>query len=67
MDIGKVRGVGVASGLTGLRQVVSWFAAPPGGAEKDGDWAGAGLPVCRIKNKFALGSISEVCRGRGRG
>ncbi len=53
-------------GLTGLRQVVSWFAAPQGGAEKGAagsDSADAGLPVCRIKNKFALGA--EVGEGWG--
>jgi hypothetical protein len=45
--------------LKGLWQAVSWFAESPSGAGKaraaDG-WAGAGLPVCRIKNKFALGA-----------
>jgi hypothetical protein len=39
--------------------VASWFAALPSGEEKApaGDnWVSAGLPVCRIKNKFALGA-----------
>jgi hypothetical protein len=52
----------VESGLNWLRQVVSWFPALPNGAGRGAeadDWAGAGLPVCRIKNKFALGA--EVC------
>ena len=41
-------------------QVVSWFSVLQGrGAGKGAvgdDWAGAGLPVCRIKNKFAIGA-----------
>jgi hypothetical protein len=49
----------MVSRLNGLRQVASWFSSPlcvPGNRAAGDDWAGSGLFVCRIKNKFARGA-----------